>query len=51
MNVFLMYAILKLFFCFADAGHRVIGRGFVRAPIQCFEVAKAAFEKKYHHKL
>ncbi len=30
-----------------DAGHRVIGRGFVRAPIKCFVDAKEAFEKKY----
>ncbi len=34
-----------------DAGHRVIGRGFVRAPIECFQQAKAAFEKKYGSKI
>jgi len=30
-----------------DAGHRVIGRGFSRAPLLAFEKAHAAFEKKY----
>lgn len=30
-----------------DAGHRVIGRGFVRAPVKCFQDAKAALEKKF----
>jgi hypothetical protein len=34
-----------------DAGHRVIGRGFVRAPIECFQLAQAAFEKKYGAKI
>jgi len=30
-----------------DAGHRVIGRGFSRAPMLAFEKAYAAFEQKY----
>jgi len=30
-----------------DAGHRVIGRGFSRAPMLAFKSAMEAFEKKY----
>lgn len=30
-----------------DAGHRVIGRGFVRAPVECFTKAKKALEQKF----
>jgi hypothetical protein len=30
-----------------DEGHRVIGRGFVRAPLKCFQLAKAELERKF----
>lgn len=34
-----------------DAGHRVIGRGFVRAPVECFAKARAALESKWGSKI
>jgi hypothetical protein len=34
-----------------DAGHRVIGRGFVRAPVECFVKAKKALEQKFGEKI
>lgn len=34
-----------------DAGHRVIGRGFSRAPIEAFQAAKVALESKFGGKI